>query len=220
MAPAVPEGVSNVREEILDAAEIEFAHQGYSGTSLRNVAERSKVTQALINYYFGSKEGLFKDVYLRRSRQITDARTKNLTALLQSDNRPHVKEVLEAFLMPALQMRESPGGRNFMRLNARLHTEPPEISYKLRTQAYDKSTRIFAETLRKALPHLTAKDAYWRTTLIVGAYLYAFSDTHRLEVMASGVCNTNDPNEVFAAIMSFAKGGMLATSTHTKSDSD
>lgn len=42
--PGRPEGVSNVRDEILDAAEIEFADLGYAGTSLRNVAERAKVT--------------------------------------------------------------------------------------------------------------------------------------------------------------------------------
>jgi AcrR family transcriptional regulator len=208
--PGRPEGVSNVRGEILDAAEIEFAHQGYSGTSLRNVAERAKVTQALINYYFGSKEGLFKEVFLRRSRQIADARTESLAALRQSGKRLDIREVLEAFLLPALRMRETPGGRTFMRLNARLHTEPPEISYKLRNEAYDKSTRIFAEALREALPHLTARDAYWRTTLIVGAYLYAFSDTHRLDVMAPGICNPNDHDEVLAAITSFVQGGMLA----------
>jgi hypothetical protein len=33
-----------------------------------------------------------------------------------------------------------------------------------------------------------------------GAYLYAFSDTHRLDIMAPGICNPNDTEEVFAAV--------------------
>jgi AcrR family transcriptional regulator len=215
--PGRPGGVSNVRDEILDAAEIEFADSGYKGTSLRNVADRAKVTQALINYYFGSKEGLFREVYTRRGKQISDERSERFALLRKSGKAPKIRDVIEAFLLPALKMREMAGGRTFMRLNARLHTEPPEISYKLRTDVYDKSTRVFAEILREALPHLSAKDAYWRTTLVVGAYLYAFSDTHRLDVMAPGVCNPNDHDEVLDAITAFVTGGMLAPATNAGS---
>jgi hypothetical protein len=87
-----------------------------------------------------------------------------------------------------------------MRLSARLHTESPEISYPLRTAAYDESTRAYAAALCEALPHLSARDVYWRMTMVVGAYFYAFSDTHRLDIMAHGICNPNDTEEVFAAV--------------------
>jgi len=210
--PGRPEGVSHVRDEILDAAEIEFASLGYAGTSLRNVAERAHVTQALINYYFGSKHGLFESVFLRRARQIVDERMRLLDELRRSHRPFQVRDVIKAFLMPALSIRETPGGRIFMRLQARLHTEPPEISYKLRNEAYDESTRIFAEALHDLLPHLSEKDVYWRMTMVVGGYLYAFSDTHRLEVMAPGICNPNDVDEVLSAIGTFMTAGMLAPS--------
>lgn len=210
--PGRPEGVSHVRDEILDAAEIEFASLGYAGTSLRNVAERARVTQALINYYFGSKYGLFESVFLRRAQKIVDERMRLLDELRKSNRPFDVRDVLKAFLMPALSMRETPGGRIFMRLQARLHTEPPEISYKLRNEAYDESTRIFTEALHELLPHLSEKDVYWRMTLVVGGYLYAFSDTHRLDIMAPGICNPNDMDEVLTAISSFMTAGMLAPS--------
>ena len=54
-SPGRPEGTSEVRGQILDAAEDVFSSLGYAGTSLREVAEKAKVTQALISYYFGSK---------------------------------------------------------------------------------------------------------------------------------------------------------------------
>ena len=208
--PGRPEGISNVRDEILDAAEIEFANLGYAGTSLRNVADRANVTQALISYYFGSKHGLFEQVFLRRGRQIADERVERLDALRRSGKPLAVPDIVYAFLMPALSMRETEAGRTFMRLQARLHTEPPEISYKLRSDAYDASTRTFTTALREALPHLSERDVYWRMTLVIGAYLYAFSDTHRLEEMAPGICNPNDPNEIMTAISSFVTAGMLA----------
>lgn len=208
--PGRPEGVSTIRDEILDAAEVEFAEQGYAGTSLRTVAERAQVTQALINYYFGSKHGLFKEAFLRRGHEIAEARTRRLEALRAGGARPAVRDILNAFLEPALAMRGTPGGRVFMRLHARLHTEPPDISYELRSAAYDRSTHLFAEALAEALPHLSKRDVYWRLTLMVGAYLYAFSDTHRLEVMAPRICDPDDADEVMAAITSFVTGGMLA----------
>ena len=199
-----------MREQILGAAEIEFAARGYAGTSLRDVAGRAKVTQALINYYFQSKNGLFKEVYLRRGQQVSDQRMANLAALREAGKNLDVRAIVNAFLAPALAMRDQPGGRTFMRLNARLHTESPEISYPLRTAAYDESTRAYAIALCEALPHLSAKDVYWRMTMVVGAYLYAFSDTHRLDVMAPGICDPNDTEEVFTAVTSFVTGGMQA----------
>ncbi len=199
-----------MRDEILDAAEIEFATLGYAGTSLRNVADRAQVTQALINYYFGSKYGLFEEVFLRRGRQIAEDRVQRLEALRRTGKPLAVRDIVYAFLMPALAMRETPSGRTFMRLQARLHTEPSEISYKLRNEAYDVSTRIFAAALREAMPHLPEKDVYWRMTLMIGAYLYAFSDTHRLEELAPGLCDPNDPDEIITAISSFVTAGMLA----------
>lgn len=208
--PGRPEGVSNVRDEILDAAEIEFANLGYAGTSLRNVADAAQVTQALINYYFGSKYGLFEEVFLRRGRQIAEDRVQRMDDLRRSGTPPSVENIVRAFLMPALSIRATAAGRTFMRLQARLHTEPPEISYKLRNEAYEPSTRLFTEALQAALPHLSGKDVYWRMTLMIGAYLYAFSDTHRLEEMAPGIVNLDDPDEILNAITSFVTAGMLA----------
>jgi AcrR family transcriptional regulator len=204
-----PEGTNgNVRETILDAAEVTFADLGYAGTTLREVADKAEVTQALISYYFGSKFGLFEEVFLRRGRKISDDRMENLDALKHSGKPLQVREILHAFFTPTLALRATPEGRAFIRLQARLHTEPPEISYKLRNQAYDISTRSYVEALWSALPHLTEKDVYWRITLMVGAYMYAFSDTHRLEQLAKGICNPDDPNEILEQITEFVTGGL------------
>lgn len=204
-----PEGTgSNVRDTILDAAEVTFADLGYAGTTLREVAEKAKVTQALISYYFGSKYGLFEEAFLRRGRKISDARMENLDALKRSGKPLQVRDILHAFFTPTLALRATPEGRAFIRLQARLHTEPPEISYKLRNEAYDVSTRTYVEAIWSALPHLSEKDVYWRVTLMVGAYMYAFSDTHRLDELAKGVCNPDDPNEILAQITEFVTGGL------------
>ncbi len=171
--PGRPEGASNVRDEILDAAELLFANLGYAGTTLREVAEAAQVTQALINYYFGSKYGLFEEVFLRRGRKISDERLSRLEDLKRAGPL-QVRDIVHAFLMPTLALRSTKAGRAFIRLQARLHTEPPEISYKLRNDAYDVSTKAYVEAFRAALPHISECEAYWRVTLMVGATCMPF----------------------------------------------
>ncbi|WP_019042219.1 TetR/AcrR family transcriptional regulator [Comamonas testosteroni] len=208
--PGRPEGISAVRDEIMDAAEAQFAELGYAGTSLREIAAATNVTQALISYYFGSKYGLFEETFLRRGQLISQQRTDLLEALL-CRGKPTVREIVHAFLSPTLALRATLQGRSFLRLQARMHTEPPEISYKVRTDAYGSSTQRYVEAFQLALPQLTELDAYWRVTLMVGTYLYAFSDTHRMEEMTpKGLYDPDDTEALIDQVTRFVVGGFLA----------
>ena len=53
------------REAILEAATRRFATQGYERAGVREIAADAGVTAALVNRYFGSKEGLFAEVIKR-----------------------------------------------------------------------------------------------------------------------------------------------------------
>ena len=50
------------RQEILDAATVEFAALGMGGARMEAVAERAGVNKRLVYYYFDSKENLFLNV--------------------------------------------------------------------------------------------------------------------------------------------------------------
>ena len=54
-----PDGVRN---RILAAAKSEFAAHGLRGVSVRDIATGAKTTAAMINYYFGGKQGLYHEV--------------------------------------------------------------------------------------------------------------------------------------------------------------
>jgi AcrR family transcriptional regulator len=56
------------RKAILAAAKIHFARSGYEGAFLRDIAVDAGVDAALINRYFGGKEGLFAEVLKRAIR--------------------------------------------------------------------------------------------------------------------------------------------------------
>lgn len=57
--PQDPEGN---RRAVLDAARRLFAARGYEGTSIREVAAEAGVTAGSVMAYFGSKDGLFREI--------------------------------------------------------------------------------------------------------------------------------------------------------------
>lgn len=54
------------KERILDVAERMFSDLGYDGASTRIISKEAGVNMAMLNYYFGSKDGLFTAVFERR----------------------------------------------------------------------------------------------------------------------------------------------------------
>lgn len=54
------------REQILDAAEILFAENGFSGTTTRMLAAKAEVNLGMLTYYFGTKEQIFEALVERR----------------------------------------------------------------------------------------------------------------------------------------------------------
>ena len=54
------------KDFLLDIAEGLFAQLGYEGSSTRHIAADAGMNISMLNYYFGSKEGLYKAVVERR----------------------------------------------------------------------------------------------------------------------------------------------------------
>jgi AcrR family transcriptional regulator len=58
--PARSRDATDTRRRLLEAARRRFAHDGYTGTTVRDIAADAGVNVALINRYFTSKEVLFE----------------------------------------------------------------------------------------------------------------------------------------------------------------
>lgn len=53
------------KEKIIDAALELFYYQGFSSTTVRQIAKEATVNQALISYYFGGKKGLIEQLMVK-----------------------------------------------------------------------------------------------------------------------------------------------------------
>ncbi len=93
----------DTRRRILEAALEMFAAEGYEGASTRQLAEQANVNLPAIQYYFGSKEGLFRAV-IDSIVQHTEAHMADLTKRVQAalerpdTERPELLELLCSML--------------------------------------------------------------------------------------------------------------------------
>ena len=205
--PGRPEGQTNLADEILDTAEVLFAELGYAGTSLRQVADRLGVTPAMIAYYFQNKDNLFRDVFTRRGKRIASQRMERL-AELQRRASYTVEDLVRAFIKPSAELFESTQGRAFLKLHARLLMEPEQLSFELRSLVYNESTRAYAQAFAGLLPELSQREVYQRVSLLVGAYLYAYSGTSRLNDLL-GEPDDQATDGMFDTIIAFGTAGMI-----------
>jgi AcrR family transcriptional regulator len=61
-----------LREKLLDAAEMLFAGEGYDAVPVRRIAESAGVNPALVHYYFGTKQELLFAVIDRAVAQLSE----------------------------------------------------------------------------------------------------------------------------------------------------
>lgn len=60
------------REALLEEACKVFAEQGYSAGSSKTICQRANVNLASVNYHFGGKSALYREVLIEAQRQLTD----------------------------------------------------------------------------------------------------------------------------------------------------
>ena len=63
---------SDITRDASKAAERLFADRGYEETSVRAIVAKARVNQAAINYHFGGKDGLYREVLRAAFRALTE----------------------------------------------------------------------------------------------------------------------------------------------------
>ena len=61
---------SDTEKAILDAATELFLDQGFQATSTTQIAKKAGLTQAMVHYYFRTKDRLFNEVFIRKFKGV------------------------------------------------------------------------------------------------------------------------------------------------------
>jgi AcrR family transcriptional regulator len=214
LTPA-PEALLDTRARILRAAEALFVEQGFAATSLRTITTRAGVNLAAVNYHFGSKEELIREVFQRHLEPLNAARIAYLDRLVaQAKGQPlSVAKVVEAITVPVLQVSRDPikGGAKFLRLLGRALSEQGEALRGLLPAHYNEVVVRFRKAFSAALPQLPEAEIVWRMHFMFGAVSYALAGNDALKLIAT--CDAegaDDAEAVIRRLIPFLTGGFEA----------
>jgi AcrR family transcriptional regulator len=201
---------ADAQTRLLDAAERLFAEHSYHGISLRTITAEADVNIAAANYYFGSKEGLFRAVFERRLEPMNRQRREMLESCVvrAGGATPPAEDVIAAFLAPAIRISASPGSEMFRKLSGRASADPSPEVRRVVYSLYDPITQLFVDVLRRSCPHLTRKDLFWRLTCIYGAMMYVRADNGRLQRFFGDDLTTSDSEDTLRHIIPFLAAGL------------
>jgi AcrR family transcriptional regulator len=175
-------------EAILDAAERVFARFGYEGATMKLIAEETGLAQALLHYYFKTKEKLYEAVFERRASVINAYRERELDALFAGDRTPSLESVLDVLFSPAAAALGSGpnSGGAFTQIVSAVVVGQDERSISMMIRHYDPIAKRFIRAFRDVLPGLTAADAVWAYLFAHGARMNLYAKTGRAGRLVKG----------------------------------
>src|SRR5437773_829570 len=101
-------------ERLMDVSERLFAERGFSGTSVRDITAEAGCNVAAVNYYFGGKENLYREMFRRRLRALRDRRLAAIQNALNGSGRPAgLENFLQAFAESFVEPLVAEGGDRF-----------------------------------------------------------------------------------------------------------
>jgi AcrR family transcriptional regulator len=190
---AAPRNAAATRRRILEAAEIEFADHGFDGVSVRQIALRAEVPVALINYHFGSKEGLYRAIFEMRAPMIIDERLAGLRlAEMEPDRDRKVEMIVKAVLVPNLHMRSTERNSSYSRILAREVSDPKSHNRMVIAEFFDPVAYRVMEALQRALPDRSVEEINWAYQAMLGVMVYTMADTGRISRLSDGRCDPDD----------------------------
>nr|WP_100012134.1 forespore capture DNA-binding protein RefZ [Lentibacillus sediminis] len=91
------------RQKVIDAASSLFFQKGFSGTSVRDIADKASVNVSLISYYFKSKQGLLEYAVT----QYYEAYLQTIEETLEQDESLPALEKIKDLISSIIQYKQS-----------------------------------------------------------------------------------------------------------------
>lgn len=200
---------NETRNRIMEVAESLFAHRSYTSVSMREITATADVGLAAVNYHFGSKEGLFKAVFLRRARDLNRERAQMLETAEKRAGGGVIplRDVLSALLQPGIRWSFDTGGRGlFIQFLTRCQLDQSSPLHEIFYNDVGHLRRFIPYFLR-VLPELSEEEILWRLHFTLGALHYTITDLKRLEKISDGICDISLLEPTLERIVSYAEAG-------------
>ncbi|MGD9922402.1 MAG: TetR/AcrR family transcriptional regulator [Pseudorhodoplanes sp.] len=202
---------------IMESAMRLFAQSGLDAVSVREIALDANVNGAAINYHFGTKEQLIREIFRRLFGRVNELRTKALDDYETGAvvDPPEAEPIIRAFIEPLVQVSfdEESGGIYLVPLLFHAFGVRRDFIDKSIYDQVDDIFVRFAEALQRAFPRCGREEVFWRLDFAIGACQHILLDrqrSHRLKRLSGGLCNTADPQMIIEQLVASVIGCMSA----------
>ncbi len=199
------------RDRLLDAGERLFAARGFA-VGVREITLEAGCNVAGVNYYFGGKEGLYREVFRRRMAALRERRIASVRHTLDAAGGGATLELLlrtftSAFLEPLV---EESTGRMWMELISRELLDPHLAPETFREEIVDPVRGALVEALCRVCPGLAREDAELATQSLVGQLTHAVHLTNYFTREESARPFRFDLPQLVAHTVRFSAAGIRA----------
>ncbi len=212
---SAPDKGAVTRLRLLEEAERLFAEKGIEGASLREITGAAGANLASVSYYFGSKEGLLREVLRTRFEPVNARRLELLDALEARQVGLSLEEVLDAFLRPAFECFEG-SGRHFVLLMARIHHSPHAAATEFLAEELGPMAERFIATLARILPEVSPDRLFVRVHFLVGAMVHCLTESDPEQCIAGITTNALDTEGLLTELVQFCAAGFSRPSPGVK----
>ncbi|MBM3562431.1 MAG: TetR/AcrR family transcriptional regulator [Alphaproteobacteria bacterium] len=145
----VSRATETTRAALIKAATSVFAEFGYDGGSVRLITKRAMANQAAVNYHFGGKDGLYREVLIAATRAFEENAfldAEELDALSPEDA---LRRYLRQFLLPLVKRDRV---SRYLRIFAWESVQPSQVFSAFIAQSPPRIFRLADRVVRRFLP--------------------------------------------------------------------
>jgi len=203
------------RERLLDAAEELFAAKGFVGASIRDITTAAECNLAAVNYHFGGKSDLYREVFRRRLAVLREQRVGAMRRFLaKGRTSPALEAVLHEFARVFLEPLVEKGlGRVLIELWAREMLDPhlPPGTFEL--EIVGPVQQVLAEAIEAAIPTIPPATARLCAVSIVSQLAQVVQRARWAELTGTPESGASRLDATVRHIVRFSAGGVRACST-------
>ena len=201
-----------VQDRLLDAAEHLFSEHGFEGTSVRDIAAAAGCNIAAVNYYFGSKDKLYTEVWRRQLVQMRDTRIASIEKVMsQSGGNPHLEDLLSSYANAFLEpLVDESRGRRFIKLMTREMVDRHLSENMFVEELIIPTVTVLREALLRACPRLEQSKVWLVILSVVGQLIHVLGTKTMFEQTDNPELPEFDLNELVNHIVKFSAAGIRA----------
>lgn len=202
----------STKERILAAAQELFGEQGFPATSMREITSRADVNLAAINYHFGSKENLLHEIVRHCMKPLNEQRLQGLDKIEQAAKEANgnleLRDVVHAFLEPAVRLFSSTNNEALPCMMARLHHELAPGLEDLMNQIISPVVGRFVAAVQTTLPEHQPKEIILRGHFMMGSLLHLMDTSPEfMHKLSGGLVDLNDSDYLLDQLVNFCTAG-------------